>query len=305
MFVTQRGTSTMNWTLDLIDRLAAVVPGGYHAGGEPTTEPTALAGLALIAHRRSDIAHVAADWLASQQAPLGSIGISPHRPTPCWPTGLAILLWHAIEANRFGASIRRAVQWTLAERGKTQKRGEMAQHDSTLVGWSWAANTHSWIEPTAMFVLALKAAGHHDHPRTREAVRLLSDRLLPAGGCNYGNTILLGQTLLPHVQPTGLAMMALAGELTQVPKVELSLQFLQRELERDTTTATLCYGLLGLAAHDRSPAERHAWLENAYRRCIEHDGSCYKLALLALAAADQYPFLNHAPHKLDEITRTG
>jgi hypothetical protein len=299
MLVTQRGTSTMNWTLELIDRLAALVPGGYYVGGEPTTEPTALAGLALIAHRRRDIAQVAADWLASQQAQVGSIGISPHRPMPCWPTGLAILLWHAMDsafgADKFSASIRRAVQWTLAERGKTQKRGEMAQHDSTLVGWSWAANTHSWIEPTAMFVLALKAAGHHNHPRTREAVRLLSDRLLPAGGCNYGNTILLGQTLLPHVQPTGLAMMALAGELNQVPKVELSLQFLRQALARDTTTASLCYGLLGLAAHDRLPAERHMWLETAYRRRIEHDGGCYKLSLLALAAADQYPFLHHAP----------
>jgi hypothetical protein len=290
----------MNWTRDLIDRLAAVVPGGYHAGGEPTTEPTALAGLALIAHRRSDLARVAADWLARQQAAVGSIGVSLYHPTPCWPTGLAILLWHATDsafgADNFDTAINRAVQWTLAERGKTQKRGEMIQHDSTLVGWSWAANTHSWIEPTAMFVLALKAAGHDDHPRTREAVRLLSDRLLPAGGCNYGNTILLGQTLLPHVQPTGLAMMALAGELNQDRRVELSLQFLRRELRRDTTTASLCYGLLGLAAHNRWPAERHAWLENAYRLCIENDGSCYKLSLLALAAADHYPFLNHAPH---------
>jgi hypothetical protein len=290
----------MNWMLDLIDRLAAVVPGGYHQDGEPTTEPTALAGVALVAHRRSDVARVAADWLVSQQAPPGSIGISPHRPTPCWPTGLAILLWHAVGSDigtdEYSASISRAVQWTLAERGKTQKRGELAQHDSTLVGWSWAANTHAWVEPTAMFVLALKAAGHNDHPRTREAVRLLSDRLLPAGGCNYGNTILLGQTLLPHVQPTGLAMMALAGEMKQSPQVELSLQLLQRELRPETTTASLCYGLLGLAAHNRSPAERHAWLENAYRRCIENGGSCYKLSLVALAAADQYPFSHVALH---------
>jgi hypothetical protein len=210
------------------------------------------------------------------------------------------LLWQAVQSStgveQYSPSIHRAVQWTLAERGKTQKRGEMARHDSTLVGWTWAANTHSWIEPTAMFVLALKATGHNDHPRTREAARLLSDRLLPAGGCNYGNTILLGQTLLPHVQPTGLAMMALAGEINQVPQVELSLHFLQRELRRDTTTASLCYGLLGLAAHDRSPAERLEWLENACRRCVEHGGSCYKMSLLALAAADQYPFFNRAAH---------
>jgi hypothetical protein len=143
-----------------------------------------------------------------------------------------------------------------------------------------------------MFVLALKAASQREHPRTREAVRLISDRLLPAGGCNYGNTIVLGQTLLPHVQPTGLAMMALADETNPVPQVEFSLRFLQHELSQDTTTASLCYGLLGLAAHGRAPSERLAWLERAYNRSISDGGNCYKIALLALAAAERYPFSN-------------
>jgi hypothetical protein len=286
----------MNWTLDLIDRLENVAPGGYTAGGEPTSEPTALAGLALAVHGRIKSAQLAATWLASQQADDGSIGVSPSRPTPCWPTSLAIILWHAVRSttgfDTYSDSIKRAIQWAFTQRGRTQQQGASTQHDSTLVGWSWAANTHSWIEPTAMFVLALKAAGKRDHPRTREAVRLISDRLLPAGGCNYGNTIVLGQTLLPHVQPTGLAMMALADEANPVPQVELSLRFLERELCQDTTTASLCYGLLGLAAHDRAPSNCLAWLEQAYRRSLSNGSSCYKLALLALAAAESYPFSN-------------
>jgi hypothetical protein len=141
-------------------------------------------------------------------------------------------------------------------------------------------------------VLALKAAGNGDHPRTREAVRLIGDRLLPAGGCNYGNTTVLGQTLLPHVQPTGLAMMALADEKLPVPQVTLSLNFLQRELCQDTTTSSLCYGLLGLAAHDRMPPDRGEWLNRAHNRSISKGASCYKLALLALAAAERYAFSN-------------
>jgi hypothetical protein len=294
----------MNWQLDLLDRLEGVVPGGYAGGHEPMTEPTALAGLALVAHGRLKLAQIAATWLANQLAADGSLGISPERPTPCWPTSLAILLWPAIRSatgsDAYNDSIERAVQWTLAQRGRTQKRGISTAHDSTLVGWSWAANTHSWIEPTAMFVLALKAAGQGDHPRTREAVRLISDRLLPAGGCNYGNTIVLGQTLLPHVQPTGLAMMALADEQQRVPQLELSLNFLQRELCADTTTSTLCYGLLGLAAHDRSPSDRLQWLERAYDRSISNGRCCYKLALVALAAAEQYPFSNSRDAMLAE-----
>jgi hypothetical protein len=284
----------MNWTLDLIDRLEGAVPGRYAGDGEPANEPTALAGLALASRGRFKLAQFAATWLANQQAADGSIGVSPTRPTPCWPTSLAIILWRAIQtatgSDAYSVSIERSVEWALAQRGRTQERGIFIEHDSTLVGWSWAANTHSWIEPTAMFVLALKAAGESDHARTREAVRLISDRLLPTGGCNYGNTKVLGQTLLPHVQPTGLAMMALAGEPHHVPQVKLSLNYLQRELCEDTTTTTLCYALLGLAAHDRLPAERFAWLEHAYRRTVLDGGGCYKLALVALAAAEQYPF---------------
>jgi hypothetical protein len=285
----------MTWTLELIDRLERLVPGGYAEAGEPMTEPTALAGIALVAHGRLRLAQFAATWMANQQAEDGSVGISPTRPTPCWPTSLAILFWRAVQSatgtDLFSEAIERAVQWALAQRGRTQERGLSAQHDSTLVGWSWAANTHSWVEPTAMFALALKATGHRDHARTREAVRLIANRLLPSGGCNYGNTIVLGQTLLPHVQPTGLALMALASEGQIVPQIELSLKYLQRDLGAETTIASLCYGLLGLAAHDRIPVNRLAWLEHAYSRSIERV-SCYKLALLALAAADAYPFSN-------------
>ncbi len=288
----------MTWTLELIDRLERLVPGGYAEAGEPMTEPTALAGIALVAHGRLRFTQFAATWMANQQAEDGSVGISPTRPTPCWPTSLAILFWRAVQSatgtDLFSEAIERAVQWALAQRGRTQERGLSAQHDSTLVGWSWAANTHSWVEPTAMFALALKATGHREHQRTREAVRLIANRLLPSGGCNYGNTIVLGQTLLPHVQPTGLAMMALAGDGQIVPQIELSLKYLQRDLGAETTIASLCYGLLGLAAHDRIPVNRLAWLEHAYSRSIERV-SCYKLALLALAAADAYPFSNQ-PH---------
>lgn len=280
--------SNSDWQRDLIDRLAVRIPAGYDADGEPASEPTALAGLALLTHGRVEAALAAADWLAARQARSGSVGVTASRPTPCWPTSLAMTLWHSADvataATRFVEPIARAVRWTLDERGETLPRNALFGHDSTLIGWSWAANTHSWLEPTAMFVVALKAVGQSQHARTREAVRLLVDRQLPNGGCNYGNTIVLGQTLLAHVQPTGLAMMALAGEGYDDPRTQRSLDYLQRELSAETATASLCYGLLGLAAHDRSPPDRDVWLQTAYGRVQKHDGSPNKLALVALAA---------------------
>jgi hypothetical protein len=134
-------------------------------------------------------------------------------------------------------------------------------------------------------VRSLKAAGHNNHPRTREAIKLLVDRQLPSGGCNYGNTEVMGQALLPHVQPTGLAMLALAGESDEQGRMERSLAYLRQTLSARTTTASLCWGVLGLSAHDQRPADADLWLESAYGRTMRRDRSPYKLALLAVAAS--------------------
>lgn len=280
----------MDWRDELLTRLADATPGGYMPQGETASEPTALAGLALLAQGDAEVADRAADWLAQRQAKNGAVGVTLSQSTPCWPTSLAILLWQATGDPRYRENVDRAVAWALQEEGETHARRDYVGHDTTLVGWSWAAETHSWLEPTAMFVLALKAVGQSAHPRTREAVRLLIDRLLPHGGCNYGNTIVLGQELLPHVQPTGIVMMALADEQLSHPRVERSLEYLERELSADTTTASLCYGLLGFAANNRSPGLRLDWLQAKYDQAVERDANCYKLALISLASNDSYPF---------------
>jgi hypothetical protein len=280
----------MEWRAELLERLAECTPGGYHARGELASEPTALAGLALHAGGNEAAAMRAADWLVERQTANGAVGVLESQSTPCWPTSLAILLWHRLDAEQYRGPIEHAVASTLAEQGETHQQRDYIGHDTTLVGWSWAADTHSWLEPTAMFVMALKAVAQSEHPRTREAVRLLVDRLLPHGGCNYGNTIVLGQALLPHVQPTGIVMMALADESIADPRLTKSLDYLQRELSAETTTASQCYGLLGLAAHRQGPEQRHNWLHDKYSAMSERDASCYKLALIALASNDDYPF---------------
>jgi hypothetical protein len=219
----------------------------------------------------------------------GSVGINQAQASPGWPTGLAVLAWKRADSG-FRTNIDRAVSWLLAARGKPQPRTPQMGHDSTLVGWPWVLGTHSWLEPTAFNVLALKAAGHDEHPRTREAVRLLLDRLLPTGGCNYGNTTVLGQQLRPHIGPTGVVLLALAGEAIHDSRLPKSLDYLRRELSPRTPCISLCYGLMGLAAHDQFPEEADAWLaQHAQRRD-------WKLALLALAALrSRSPFIHNSP----------
>jgi hypothetical protein len=184
----------------------------------------------------------------------------------------------------YDAPIGRAVAWLLQSCGETAEDSADFGHNAQLVGWSYAEATHSWIEPTALAVAALKAAGQAAHARTREGVRLLVDRQLPAGGCNYGNTQVLGQMLRPHVQPTGIALVALAGEEDASGRVARSIAWLRRSIGQQTTTASLCWGLLGLAAHGVAVPQAGDWLAAAHDRTAAQGNSPHKLALLALAA---------------------
>ena len=274
----------MRWLGRIIDELCRTPCCGYQPEASPATEPTSLAAIALAIHARTTAANGAAEWLAALQTEDGSVGIRQGEPTPCWPTSLAVLAWIAVDATRYSEQIEAAINWTLTTRGEPIEPTDDMGHDTQLVAWPWVAGTHSWVEPTALHVRALKAAGYNGHPRTREAIGLLIDRQLPAGGCNYGNTEVMGQALLPHVQPTGLAMLALAGESDELGRIDGSLSYLKQALSARTATASLCWGLLGLSAHDQCPADADLWLESAYGRTIRRDRAPYKFALLALAA---------------------
>jgi hypothetical protein len=280
----------MDWHRELIDALTTLAPCGYNAAAPIASEPTALAALALFAASEYDACHRAARWLAEIQQWDGSVGVTAADKEPKWPTSLALLAW--LTAGGFDAHVARAVKWTLTDRGETGPRQSHIGHDTTIAGWSWAADTHSWLEPTALFVLALKRSGHGAQERCRDGVRMIVDRLLPSGGANYGNTVVLGQPLLAHVQPTGLALLAIADESITDPRVEKSLEYLERELCRHTPAASLAFGTLGLAAHGRRPTEADHWLCAAFERERSGIPSPYKLALLTLAVADTNPMLS-------------
>ncbi len=275
----------MRWHSQILTELTRQPLCGYQADAAPATEPVALAALALAANNESKAAIQATDWLASIQANEGSLGVRATLATPRWPTSLAVLAWQRVDPNRYTKQLRSAVRWIVSIHGESSERTEDIGHNTQLVAWPWVEGTHSWVEPTSFHVQALKATGHASHSRTREAVRLLIDRQIATGGCNYGNTEVLGQTLIPHTQPTGIAMLALAGEAESSPRVNRSLDYLEQTLSARTTTASLCWGVMGLAAHDRRPVDADLWLESAYGRTIRRDRSPHKLALLALAAS--------------------
>jgi len=280
----------MSWTSEALEDLSRRPCCGYEPAGAPAAEPTALASMALGLHGRQAPAHEAMTWLASIQSADGSLGINAANKTPCWATGWAVLAWRTAMpgGSLFSAAADRAVEWLLTHRARPQPRTPILGHDTQLQAWPWVEGTHSWIEPTAINLMALRASGQAAHPRTREAVAMLCDRMLPSGGWNYGNKVVLGNTLRPHLQPTGLALAALAGEPTAAEASRRSLDYLEATLLNDTPTASLCFGLIGLAAHGRRPPAAEAWLEAAFRRTKARDASPYKIAL-TLLAAEEHP----------------
>lgn len=255
----------------------------YTSTSEPASEPTALAALALADYGRVDAARRALDWLRSIQNADGSVGIRANHATPGWPTALAVLAWNRSQDADYAEPARRAVEWLLSISGTVSEQPEYTWHDTTIPGWPWVQGTHSWVEPTAMALLALRSAGLSQHTRARDAVRMLEDRLLPKGGANYGNTVVLGQVLLPHVEPTGLTMTALAGEGDRTGRVKTSLDYLQEAIGPHTTPASLSYALIGLAAHGREINAAKSWLVRASADALRREACC-ELALLALAA---------------------
>ncbi|MCA9099541.1 MAG: hypothetical protein KDA63_00210 [Planctomycetales bacterium] len=282
-------TSNHEWKTVALDSLAQRPRCGYKPDGAVCAEPTAMAALALAAHDRPDPAAEAVKQLAQMQQPDGAVGVSIEQNEPVWPTGLAVIAWQVCGAgddglNRFQSQIDRAIAKILEVKGQTLQPSDVLGHDVTLQAWPWVQGTHSWIEPTTYQVLALKLSGLSDHPRCREAVDLLIDRLLPDGGCNYGNTFVLGNKLRPHLQPSGLALLALRGESDDSGRLAKTVDYVRDQLSPQTTPLSLSFALLGLAAQGVDvPAEE--WLAAAYRANPSTRTSPYKSAMLLLAAA--------------------
>ncbi len=224
-------------------------------------------------------------YLRGAQIDTGGVALdAPARAL--WPTPLALLAWQG--DPQFAEPARRAAGFLLATSGEhwqSDRDGDMG-HDTSIRGWPWVADTHSWIEPTALAVLALRGAGNGGHERVAEAVRMILDRQLPAGGWNYGNLRVFRNILHPLPESTGFALWALAG-LAERGHVEASLGYLEAALEKVRTPLSLGAGLTGLAAWGIVPPFAAEAIEAAASRppAPEPAGTS-DLAILGIAASE-------------------
>jgi hypothetical protein len=139
-------------------------------------------------------------WLSSAQLPDGSSGLragAVFRDV----TALAALALPA------GDPRERALDRVVATAGVNGP-------DPTIVaaGWPWTDDAHGWVEPTAWGLLALRRERPTARSRIDDAIALLGERECVEGGWNYGSRTTLGVDLVPFVQTTALALLAIGDE---------------------------------------------------------------------------------------------
>jgi hypothetical protein len=289
--------------------------GGWGAeDGRPSnTEATALSTLALAESATSGVASPAVArgvrWLTLHQHPAGSWPATEQVPAASWMGSVAVLALALSGAAP--APARRGGEWLLGQEGYrfdwrsrlalwvAQLRGEQAiAMDAQLKGWPWVADTFSWVEPTSLAMLALRALERDEvlgrsaerRYRLEQGEKLLADRAVPEGGWNYGNSRVLDEALEAYPDTTAWALLALRGS-ARAPLVDSGLAALDRLMRANGSPLARALAVLALRAHRRDAAPTAAALA---AQCASEpppaDARTRALAAFALGSSS-FPFV--------------
>jgi hypothetical protein len=190
----------------------------------------------------------------------------------------------------------RGLHWLLGSAGresgwfwkwKFRTADRHVRFDPDKFGWPWFPDTVSWVVPTAFAVLALnRLPGSWDgfdlaRSRVGRAIEMLLDRACPGGGWNAGNGVVYGCALRPHADDTAIALLALRNR-PQDPVVQTALNYLERTAPTLTSSWSLAWAILALAAHRRPITLLRCALLDLIDRFYVEDTSPLALASLAL-----------------------
>ncbi len=200
---------------------------GYFGGGTSWLEPSCWAALALLSERGwASRSRAAADLARTWQRADGAIRPASAVDEAGWATSLWVILESAL--GRADQAVKRAVLWLAAEHGaeghvwrrmlsRAAARGDGPELE--LYGRPWSGGTSSWVEPTALAVLALEKAeqiwqvdsllAERVSRRMRLGRAMLLNRRCPDGGWNYGVPRALGSPLPSYPETTAMALLGL------------------------------------------------------------------------------------------------
>lgn len=195
---------------------------GYFPGKQSWLEPTAWAALAL---HSQDPERAAKAWtlIQSWRNPDGSSRPSAAVALPNWTSALTVAMGalrkdrEAVQPGlRYLLTTTGEDSTTLARIAKTISPNH-TDREPKFKGWPWRPGNHSWIEPTAHGVTALRLASRafgnsaEIDERIDSAQRMILNQRCADGGWNYGARSALGVALESFPETTALALIGLAG----------------------------------------------------------------------------------------------
>jgi uncharacterized protein (DUF362 family) len=252
---------TANDVRDALEQMVTTEGGwGYLANQRANLEPTALAMIALGADvvKHQTVLQKALLYLATQSQPDGSYRLSHGRPQAAWTTSLVLMAKTALNSD--APDRAKMVERLLSIEGRVVKSDpeveDMIDIDFQLVGWPWAEDTFSWVEPTSWACLALRAAGKGGELRVQEGLRLILDRAFTTGGVNYGNRVVLGKPTEPIPGPTAMMLLALQG--LDDPRIDAALGYLRMHAAKTTDLEHLAWIKIALSLYPQDAATRDA-----------------------------------------------
>lgn len=224
---------------------------GYAPGQHSVLEPTAAAALALSSDPSARESYERAlDWIQVAQGREGGWGLNPEDADGGWQTAWALLA--LARAGVAPGAVDRGAAWLLAvgtlDLDDVQDVQEIFAIDPDLRGWPWRPGEASFVEPTALAMLALHAVPATAQIRARldEAVTYLQDRRCRGGGWNVGNPMMFSKPLAPRACPTAWVLLALARLAPQAILEEDQLALLD-DMEWDGGALALAWGVLALS----------------------------------------------------------
>jgi hypothetical protein len=277
------------------------VDGGWGAQPErsSSTEITALATLALGSsrppHARAN-AERGTTWLLTHQNGDGGWPVSARLSESSWATALAVLVLDAL--GRESESAVRGARWVMRSSPRAFGLMVSVMHrfapdklavrlNPNLRGWSWTADTASFVEPTSYALLALKRLRRHLPgaavvERIAEGERLVYDRMCRDGGWNYGNSTVLEAELWPYADVTAVALLALADHPGREEN-QRSLRVLRAMLAEARSGLSLAWATMCFSAYGEDPSPwRRKLLERYAHTGFLGETKAIALGLLAL-----------------------
>lgn len=281
---------------------------GFQRRKLSAVEATCWAILALRALPESSSTKEAieksAAWLRSTQLPDHSWPAWAGSPSGCWVTSLACMALH--EPGDANKAVDGGVDWicrawpaegTAWRRwlGQVIRGGRPRRLDFSLRGWSWTPGTSSWVEPTALTLIALHQLFPVNAPpivvrRRKLGEAMLYNRICTGGGWNSGNPEVYGVAGEPLVGPTVWALLALQNNCQRAENRD-SLAWLSTEIRKIKAAGSLAIAHFCLSAYGVEIVPPWTKLRAAYDE-TQFLGSILVTAWCALALSGSIAWLS-------------